>query len=183
MIKRRSLLGIPLARRSARRLFVVGYWAVALLLVAAESQLWGSNPNQFLVRWILVLILSLPGYLGGTDPRGAVREFNGPTPDDPDSTDYTFMTVDDIAAKKLEERERRLDERDTMLRNAIHYRAYAILRRSAILVAFSLLVLSMPTFARFAHLRMLLLWCVFIVFMSLPQSIILWTEPDMEEVQ
>jgi hypothetical protein len=184
MIKKRRLLGISLVRRSTRRWLVIGYWAVVLTLVGFDSQLSISDASPLgLVRWLFVIILSSPGFLGGTVRNEAVREFDGPTADEPDKSDYTFMTTEDIAAKKREKREMQLDERDTMLRNAIHYRAYAFLRKGASFVFVVNLALRAPNYSQYAHFQEPLLVFVFLVFMSLPQSMIIWTEPDMEEVQ
>jgi len=184
MINKRRLLGISLAGRSTRRWFVVGYWAIVLSLVGIESQLRPGAPfPSDKSWWVYLAIFSSVGILGGTDKNGAVRRFDCPTPDEQTKADYTFMTVEDIAERKRVEKEKQLDERDTMLRNAMHYRAYAIIRRGAFLAAVVVWVLGASQSAQSVHIRNFLLWFVFVIFMSLPQSLILWTEPDMEGAQ
>jgi hypothetical protein len=88
------------------------------------------------------------------------------------------MTPEDVAARKEAERRNRLDEREVRVRNAAHYRAYAVLRWVG-----SLLVIAAVAdrVDEFAAARESLLLLFFLIIQWLPQSILLWTEPDMEE--
>jgi hypothetical protein len=180
MIKKRKLLGIPLARRQTRRLLVIGYWTVALSLVLVVSLLTGRDGTVFGLPFISLLYLSvllMVGLLGGDGKRGAVRAFEGRTSEGQVAADYTYMTPEDIAERKRREIEIRLDERDVNLRNTAHYKAYSALRWIIFLV-FVFTAFPLPREPFF--LRPFLLSTLFLVVWSLPQTIILWTEPDME---
>jgi len=187
MIEKRIFPGISLARRKTRRRLVVGYWAFVLLLVGCASPIVFKHPTVFGVRaWVCInLIVGLTGFLGGNDRGGAVRAFQGRTAGERRTPpDYSFMTVEDVAAKivakEQAEKECRLDERDTNLRNAAHFKAYVFMRKSAFFVIFALIALGIPRLSRLEFLREPLLWLLLVVFLSLPQTLILWTEPDME---
>jgi len=54
------------------------------------------------------------------------------------------------------------------------------MRKSAFFVIFALIALGIPRLSRLEFLREPLLWLLLVVFLSLPQTLILWTEPDME---
>lgn len=182
MINKRTFLGIPLARRRTRRWLVLGFWAVNLSLVAVVSLLTGKDGTflWLLYSWQFITLLLLTGLLGGDGRRGAVRAFEGPTTEEQAAADNTCMTPEDIAERKRREIEIRLDERDVKMRNAAHYKAYSALRW-IILVAFPFMVASPP--GELFSLRRFLLLTLFLVVWGLPQTLILWTEPDMEEPQ
>jgi len=181
MINKRSFLGIPLARRSARRWLVVGFWVLILAFAVYFPLLLRMRPTFFGLpaNWAFQFALLLISLLGGHDRRGLVRDFHGRTPEE-GPADYSFMTPDDIAARKEAESQNRLDERDVRLRNAAHYRAYAAVRWIAFLVVFA--AMTDPSLD-FARLRQSLVLLLFLIIQTLPQSILLWTEPDMEEPQ
>ncbi|MGD0737871.1 MAG: hypothetical protein ABR976_22285 [Terracidiphilus sp.] len=187
MISKRSFIGIPLATRRSRRWFVVGYWAVTLSLVGAAFLWVGPNDPDIALHswWLFLLISGLAGILGGTRENGIVREFKGGASGQDAPPNYSFMTAEDIAAKQKAARESRLDERDVNLRNAIHFRAYAFIRGNALIVALALTVLTYPRshLSGLDYLSAALLWLLLLVFLGLPQSMILWSEPDMEEAQ
>jgi hypothetical protein len=74
-----------------------------------------------------------------------------------------------------------LDERETRLRDRAHYTAYAVARwlTLALFAIYAALLVFNPVWANriVPSFFFLLMWTVW----SLPQSIILWTEPDMDE--
>jgi hypothetical protein len=76
-----------------------------------------------------------------------------------------------------------LDERETGERDRMHFLAYTLTRWFALLLLaiYGLVAINFPAALRqigsiFLCLLTLSLW-------SLPQTLILWTEPDMEEAQ
>lgn len=162
MIKKTVYLGIPLARRRNRRWLVVGYWVVVLAFLASlnsnpamKTLLLGRFPSHGWVGPVATLLSSvffgyLTACLGGVSERGMLSEWDGP-----------------------------LDERDIRLRNAAHFEAYRIFRMIIFPFALILAVLFGTVWSRYQKLAaplLLLLWCL--VF-SLPQSLILWHEPDV----
>jgi len=182
MISKRKLFGISLARRQARRWLVLGFWAVNLSLAVVVSLLTGKYGASYwlLYSWQLISLPLLTGLLGGEGKRGAVRAFEGCTSEEQAATDNTYMTPEDIAERKRRESKLRLDERDVNMRNAAHYKAYSALRWF-IFVAFP--VMAVPPPREWLFLRSILLLTLFLAVWCLPQTLILWTEPDMEAEQ
>jgi len=179
MIRQGKLFGIPLARRRTRRWLVIGYWTIIFSVVSVVS-LFHAKSGTFLrltAFGLPLIVLLLPGLLGGDGKRGAVRAFQGPTSEEQSGADYTNMTPDDITEQKRWEHENRLDERDVNLRNAVHYKAYSAVRW-IVCVAFFVLADPYDRMPSFSPQPLLLL--LMLAVWSLPQSIILWTEPDME---
>jgi hypothetical protein len=166
MIKKATYLGIPIRRRKNRRWLVVSYWIVVLVFLASlhwnpamQSLLLGRFPSHGWAGPVATILTSvLFGYLttclGGVFERGMLSEWDGP-----------------------------LDERDIRVRNAAHFEAYRIFRMIIFPFALILAVVFGTVWSHYQKLAaplLLLLWCL--VF-SLPQSLILWFEPDMEEPQ
>ena len=181
MINKRSFLGIPLARRRTRRWLVVGFWVLLIAVAALFPLLLRIYAKSFVLPAELTLLFAffLTTLLGGDGQKGIVRDFHGRTPEE-GPADYTFMTPEDIAAHKQADKENRLDEREVNRRNAVHYKAYSALNWIAVplvLVAVADRSLGLVDFGQ----SMILLF-LFII-QALPQSILLWTEPDMEEPQ
>ena len=87
------------------------------------------------------------------------------------------MTPEDIAARKEAEKQNRLDERELRVRNAAHYRAYGLLRLLGSALVFAAVA---DHINELAAARESLLLLFFLIIEWLPQSILLWTEPDME---
>jgi hypothetical protein len=182
MINKKSFLGIPLARRRTRRWMVVGYWALVLALlglVAVSStghhRLFSNL--SFVFVWLLVLVAQL---LGGTGTGGPVRDFEGRPAKGPMLIDNTIKTLIDSTNRDWQKEDRRLDERDIRERNAAHYKAYRIVVVFIALTSIALVYLENPDLAWLSCLRMPVLWLLLIVAFSLPQTLILWSEPDME---
>ena len=84
------------------------------------------------------------------------------------------------------------DEREMHRREHAHFRAYYFLGYGVLAALFAsffadpnpitpLLPLAMRTFL--IKLPQMLLMDTFFIYLTLPQAILLWTEPDMEEVQ
>ena len=183
MINTRSFLGISMTKRHTRRLLVVGYWSVVLTLIGIVLLSLRTSGTFFGMpaEWPFMLIVVLmAGLLGGYGNLGLVRAFDGRSSEDRMLVDYSFMALSDIAARKEAEKETRLDERERNLRNAAHYKAYSAVRW----VGFVCFFAFMPQQARMTvSLREAFLSLLFLGIWGLPQTIILWTEPDMEEPQ
>jgi hypothetical protein len=179
MIKIRKFLGISMARRSRRRWLVAGFWALGLTLVLHFPALLRLRLPFFdsSAEWAIFFGFLLANVIAGKSRRGLLSDFEGRTPEDGQG-DFSFMTPEDVAARKEAERRNRLDEREVRVRNAAHYRAYAVLRWVG-----SLLVIAAVAdrVDEFAAARESLLLLFFLIIQWLPQSILLWTEPDMEE--
>ena len=186
MIGRRVYFGISLGSRTHRRRFVIVYWAMCVAVLSALAGLTARDPGWTDHPWTLVGLGSAIGLLlfvmGGAGAAGSVRAFDG----SPMPTEYRWspLGVADAALSgpvfhEDTLNEGPLDERDETLRNAAHYRSYRVMR---LMVGYGAAVLV--CLWRYLHpfrdpaIPAALL--VFFVFWNLPQTLILWNEPDIE---
>jgi hypothetical protein len=130
-------------------------------------------------------------FLGGITPRGLVKPFNGKKPRQPGTTTpriglglRVFPAV--IAG---DEAEFRNDERELHQRDRAHYLAYQGAGAAVAMILTVALFRSLfPEWFAWVtvppdELYFGLLLAVAVLMMTLPQAILLWTEPDMEEGQ
>ena len=172
-------------RRRTRRLVVAVYWALVLGLFGVYQWALAYRASHFGgqdLLFPLYLVVFLPAILGGVRAGGIVKPFNGvhwvPLPDR-DQTQTLFgpptPLLGSMAAGDLE-----LDERERQDRNRVHFVAYTMARW----LALGLLVVQLgASFAGTAWLMRIgnaAFFLLALVLWSLPQSLILWTEPDME---
>jgi hypothetical protein len=128
------------------------------------------------------MLMSIPALLGGVRAGGVVKPFRGvhwvPLQEREDVQSVSLLS----GPPKCDE-DASLDERETLLRNRVHFVAYTIARWFALILfaAYGLLALIHPDWLRQAGLFCFLLLAL--TLWSLPQILILWTEPDMEEAQ
>lgn len=185
MINQRTFLGIPLARRRTRRWLVVGYWTSATALLAFGGLLNLARPGWFAQAWYAPFLGLVCGYLGsmlgGNRPGGPVRDFEGRAADRPELLDNTIRTLMKPANREWQRENRPLDERDIRLRNAAHYEAYRLLELIVLPIAGALFMAFATTLSRYKVLCVPIFVLTFLVVYNLPQSLILWTEQDMEE--
>lgn len=174
--------GWSVNRRSDRRRLEVGYWIFVVALTAAFLR-FGNIHGTFANPWMVYALFFLPALLGGVRAGGAVKPFRGlrwvPL-NDRDSTQTIFGKPQPVLGGAVAS-DFELDERETHERDRVHFVAYTAARWGAL----GLLGLTVAAEAwrpawmawmapTFLFLLVLTLW-------SLPQSIILWTEPDVEE--
>ncbi len=177
MIAPQTLFGLSMERRHDRRLFVLGY-ATFLALFIVLGVVWNEG---FLFGGMLQSVL-LAGVLGGIRPGGPVKRFSGKETagDDLTVTTASFpvqtLNLDHRlpdAGKKIA-----LDERETGERDRAHYTAFRLLRWIAMPVC-TLLALALHDLPRVAErYGPAVLWALLMLILSLPQTVILWTEPD-----
>lgn len=176
---------MSMARRATRRWLVLAYWTFTLALIGIPLALSGGYDTVlgFLSFRLILFWWCLLGLLGGDGRSRPVRAFQGKTPEDRERLDTAYMTAEDIAWREQRERETRLDERDVNLRNAAHFKSYSFMRGYAVFVVLILVFLNSGHLSSASWLREPLLWFLLNVFLCLPQTMILWTEPDMEEAR
>ncbi|MDR3793668.1 MAG: hypothetical protein P4L03_09845 [Terracidiphilus sp.] len=178
-------LGFSIRRRRTRRVVVVVYWAllVGCLVVLQWADTTKPSHNGFMhLLFPLQLLIFLPALLGGVRNGGMVKPFRGvhfvPL-QERDDTQTLFGKADAQFVGNDP------DERETCERDRIHFLAYTAARWMVLILLVVLLavycllgadstVWTTRLGAGFFYLVALTLW-------SLPQSLILWTEPDMEE--
>lgn len=190
MINRRSYLGIPLGTRRNRGWLVAAYWFSVVVTLAFGSVFLYRGRFTMAHWWISATLGGLIGtmfiFLGGSRQIGPLVDFDGdPTPPSPW---IPLVAADNIVRWLKNDAEenridRSLDERDIRLRNAAHFEAYQVVRRILVPAAFVMFVVSDTILRnrRFIFLPISLLMTL--VIYNLPQSLILWWEPDVEELQ
>jgi hypothetical protein len=174
MIEQTSFLGMPLKTPRQRRLLVVLYYAVLLGFAAAgllmSKSTWGPLVAQTFV---------FGGLLGGIRMGGPVKAYARPHfPLDMDSTVHTL----NLHGRKpfdpsTPEAWVPLDERERTRRDIAHYTAYRILRWAfgGFVLTYFLVMGWAP--AWIADKTLFLLWVFLLYVLSLPQAVVLWTEP------
>jgi hypothetical protein len=184
MIGRQQWMGISVASRRNRRWIVAMYWLMVALAfgLLAWYGYWSGKPlSRRNPVWFYYAALTLTGILGGRERNGLVRLFPKQRKQKPE--DYSFMTQEDIAAKKAQLKSSEWDEREAGALQHYQSKAYSLLTLIALPALFVLFALDVPEAARYAFLREPLLWFLLVVLWSLPQTLILWNEPDMEECE
>jgi len=184
MINKSSFWGISLVRRRTRRILVIAYWAAVFLVTSVDGAINFWSPgwrNHFWITAIWTVCFALLGsFLGGLGTGGPVRNFEGRRPQKPNLIDNTLRTLINPADVGWQREDGPLDERDIRLRNAAHYEAYRAIK-FIFLVGFLAFILLGTVLQRYKTLTEPVFLVLFLIAMNLPQTLILWYEPDMEQ--
>jgi len=176
---RRFLFFIPVDTQRRRRSVVIGYYAV--FVAFAVLLLWLRGPEKY--DRLLPLAFYAAAMLGGLSIDGPVRVFSQWQRNMKDGSAYGIdpVRLRRFAPAPPRPSESAYDERDVQARDRAHYLAYSALRWPAIAAALigGFFVFDWPP-ARVAKLLLFLSVPVAVVFFSLPQAILLWTEPDLD---
>jgi hypothetical protein len=179
---------VSMAPRNRRRILVaLIYLFLAGMLVAAYSFAAWRAFSPYVI-WSVIIACRL--FLGGYAPGGLVKPFNGKAP-------KQFEMPSPLLALRLrlypaipgaDGEAYRSDERELSQRDSAHYRAYQVLGASIVVPWFVLSLLGDPKLfgwsaATVDHLCAVLLLAILALFFTLPQAILLWSEPDMESEQ
>ena len=165
MIEAEEYSALHLEKRSVRRLLVLLYWAVVLPAACELMVSW--NHTRFLWQLSLQVIVVTTLSLGGIKPGGLVKF-------------YGRQQGQQIQILLGGSRASSLDERELALTARVHLLAY----RAAMLATLLMLIVAAvmaswhrewlaPLAVGFLFLQTLRLW-------SMPQSILLWTEPEVD---
>jgi|HubBroStandDraft_4_1064222.scaffolds.fasta_scaffold64256_2 hypothetical protein len=177
---RRFLIFIPVETQRSRRAVVIGYYGFFIVLAILVA--WFRGPTK--LDRLLPVTFYFAALLGGLTVNGPVRLFsqwqrnikNGSTY----GLDPKRMHAISVA-KGLPVPSSRYDEHDIASRDRAHYLAYSALRWPAIAFAmFGFLFFLDANPARLEHFLFFASVPFAILFFSLPQAILLWTEPDLE---
>ena len=176
---RKFLFLIPVETRRSRRALVIGYYfffiALAVVLV------WFRGPTKY--DRLIPLSFYLATMLGGILVPGPVRMFSQwqrrlqGVRDEPVDGLLGLSGRQPSSPRPGD----RLDEHDLARRDRAHYLAYSTLRLPAMLVIWSggyFFLKATP--AQAEHALYILSVPLAALFFSLPQAIILWTEPDLD---
>jgi hypothetical protein len=173
VIEQTKFLGMPLKTQQQRRLLVVLYYAVLVGFAGVglwmDKKSWGPLVAQTFV---------FGGLLGGIRMGGPVKAYA--PPGFPLDRDDTVRTLNLEGRKPFDGSLTwtPLDEREATQRDVAHYTAYRLLRWS-----FGLFVLGYFGVSGFAPVwladkTLFLLWLFLLYVLSLPQAVVLWTEPQ-----
>ena len=174
MIEQTKFLGMPLKTQRQRRLVVVLYYVLFAAMAGAGfwlgPKVWGD---------LITFTLVLGGLLGGIQYGAPVKAF--------EEIQLPMAMGDGTQTLNLSGRRQNrpwtpLDERERIERDHAHYTAYRILRWSLGLVAlvyvFSLnWTHSGAKWDLGKHLPVMV-WVLVVYVLSLPQAVVLWTEPQ-----
>ena len=169
MLQDTRLLGINLHSRRRRRAVVAAYYVLLLALLSV-----GLYKQRFLGYVFVIQTFTLGGFFGGIRAGGPVKPYSESVPD-PDKSPIQELNLNGSRPLGLRAL---LDEREIHQRDHAHYTAYRLLCVVLCVgtVIFLFGVNLAPKF--FANNASNLLWTLTVFVLSLPQSVILWTEPE-----
>ena len=177
MLRTPMILGISMATRKNRRLFVVVTYVILLVLMATIIII-RPRGNQVLTAMICIILVS--GVVSGGVFGKLVKQTVPP------EIRFGEMTSLGLARKRRDADEP--DEREVAIRNAAHFRAFRALAMYSIfywvlIPSFSSTIPSFFSLNSLAAVKALQLLTLPLLAMAvtLPQAIILWTEPDVPE--
>jgi hypothetical protein len=177
MISTNKPFGLSFARRRTRRALVVAYWC--FIAVYSCAFLPRGNFNWFGVLIAVQVFIQIPQMLGGVRAGGMVKPFRGihwvPLQK---SEDVQSLSI--ISGSPAHAEDASLDERETGLRDRVHFVAFTLTRWLALFffVLYGLIAVTHP--AWLSQTGPFFLFLLTVTLWSLPQTMILWTEPDME---
>jgi hypothetical protein len=178
-----KVFGLSMARRRSRQWLVIGYWCMVGGFLAAFSihevrHRW----NGFAVLVAFQVIVSMPALLGGVRASGAVKPYRGvkwaPLCDRDDVQTVFGQPKPELAGNLIPEPD--LDERERHERDRIHFVAYTLVRWLALAMFAVYGLLGLIHADWLSRLGPLFFFLITFLLWSLPQTLILWTEPDME---
>jgi hypothetical protein len=154
--------------RAARRRYVAGYYLCVILL----GVFWGRAlyGNSSLVAVLIPVLYVVSIAMGGVKAGGPIRPF---------SKFYdTSAHTPDSSVTGRRRSFRSVDERDTLVRDHAHYAAYSTMRVLGLLCTLAVVAVFVVDRHWLLPLMAFLLYPAYALLMSLPQAILLWTEPD-----
>lgn len=174
MITETTFLGLPLRTPAQRRTLVVLYYALLVSMAAI-----GAHARNLPVA-LLAQTFIFGGLLGGIRPGGPVKAYAEPRLPLGGTEDTRPLVLGLTAATRLALGRREwspLDERETHQRDRAHYQAYRLLRWCLGFGAAVYLLTWSYAPKRMEPEAPILLWFLLVFVLSLPQAVLLWTEP------
>lgn len=170
MLNKPAFLGISMAPQKNRGLLVAVTYAILVACFAAAPFVPFRGSRIQTVWGLLFILVYIMGnhFLFGS----VVRPFMA----------YGLRKEEEIMSLRPALRQRdpdELDERELAVRNAAHYRAFRVVAIYGFLAY--LVIMSSPTLSGSAMALLILIMPLLAMLWTLPQAIILWTEPDVPE--
>jgi hypothetical protein len=171
MIQQPTFLGLSLRTVGHRRGLVTGYYALLLLFVVPLLM---RGNGHLIPGGMIIQTFTLGALFGGLRGGGVVKSYT----EAPDPTEASSLTTLHLSDYSVLRPSYLLDERERSARDHAHYVAYRIL---LILLGVAMAVLGLTqgwTLTFFERNAGTLLWAMLLIALSLPQCVILWTEPE-----
>jgi hypothetical protein len=175
---------VSMAQRSRRRAMIVLIYSLIAILVIGTCISPGLSEMGAYVIWAAIFACRL--FLGGYAAGGLVKPFNKRSQERseaaPSLLALKLRIYQPIAGVGLENSN---DERELYQRDRAHFWAYQILGVSILVPWITLSLLGRPKLGLLSHalanqIASGMLLASLALFLTLPQAILLWTEPDME---
>jgi hypothetical protein len=178
---------INMASQMRRRVLVAALYTGLVVLLAVLWTRTHLRGTEGYAIWAALGACWL--FLGGLTPRGLVKPFNGKSPRMQTRTNPMIGLRLQVFPEVLpgDEGEFRNDEREVHQRDRAHYRAYQVVGGVvAVMMTLAMFRSMKPEWRAWPEVGADELYLgVFlglaVLMMTLPQAILLWTEPDMEE--
>jgi hypothetical protein len=176
------------ARRRTRRIVVAGYWIVAFVIfvVCQWAELFRSHhPSGIQLLFPLEVIVFLPAILGGVRAGGMVKPFRGVhfAPMNERNDTQTLFGPPRPLMGTMSASDAILDERERRQRDNVHFAAYSSARWLALILLAFQCAIGLASTAWMQRFGAAAFFLLALVLWSLPQTLILWNEPDMEKQQ
>ena len=176
---------VDMARQGRRRALVVGIYAALAVLITAVWAFTRWHGGGVYVLWAVLIACRF--FLGGYYRGGLVKPFQYRRPMREDAAPSPLALKLRMYRPVLDSDEAGLrnDERELRQRDRAHYLAYQAMGMTVVLVALmaSMRIVLPPLRARMGmpadELYYGLAVITLTLFLTLPQAILLWTEPDM----
>ena len=172
---------VDMALQARRRTLVVMIYAAMAALLAG---LWFMDRLQNSWSWLFLLVVLLGRlFLGGYYRGGLVKPFNNKPPrQNPEPPPFLAVGLRVYSPLPEDDRSFLNDERELAQRDHAHYLAYQAIAVAVVILWFLSGFVNKPGWAA-AIVASLpgLTGTILLLIFTLPQAILLWTEPDMDE--
>lgn len=173
MIQQTSFLGMPLRTQGQRRSLVALYYAL-LLTFAIAALIKGAKD----VGYIIPQILTFGGLLGGIRVGGPIKPYSEASTLGAEKGRLQTLNLEDRKPFDDGTIFNALDERERSQRDMAHYRAYRILMLTLGIACVAYWLSLNWTYAWIGTRGPMLAWMLLVYVLSLPQCVLLWTEPE-----
>lgn len=175
----KSSWGYSVDRQSRRRGIVVIYWLATAALLGAFARHSIVHHGVFVSGTLPTILFFWPAILGGVRAGGAVKPFRGMRWVPMTETVTLFGKPQTVAGMNPADGD--LDEREMRERDRVHFTAYTLGRWMAMGLFAVCAVVDVWRAELLVWIAPALLFLLVLTLWSLPQSLILWSEPDVEE--
>jgi hypothetical protein len=177
-MKETSIFGISMTRRSRRRMLVLTVYLLLTALVTLGVALKRDNhflrPGDFVSGFNLLFVLLFSGISRSIFGQ-LVEQTTFPTPPREGPGSALPVSLMEYARKPLGSP----DERDLEVRNRAYFQAFRIIASYSVVLWLIYLLLNATIAQISLNLATLLLFPLIVMTITLPQAVLLWSEPDL----